>query len=47
MNIIKKRVTRTIDNAGKKPIIFKFCNCVLVPTADIAINKNHELKRLQ
>jgi hypothetical protein len=32
-----------IDSIGRKPIIFKFCNLVFVPTAPMAINKNQEL----
>ena len=43
MNIIKNTVIIIIESIGKKPIIFKFCNLVFVPTAEIAINKNQLL----
>lgn len=43
MKNIKNSVIMIIDSIGRKPIIFKFCNLVFVPTAPIAINKNQEL----
>ena len=43
MKNIKNNVIMIIDSIGRKPIIFKFCNLVFVPTAPIAINKNQEL----
>ena len=36
-----------IKNAGVTPMIFKLCNLVLAPTADIAINKHHLLSSLK
>lgn len=43
MKNIKNSVIMIIDSIGRKPIIFKFCNLVFVPTAQMAINKNQEL----
>ena len=43
MKNIKNSVIMIIDSIGRKPIIFKFCNLVFVPTAPMAINKNQEL----
>ena len=43
MKHIKNSVIMIIDSIGRKPIIFKFCNLVFVPTAPMAINKNQEL----
>ena len=43
MKHINNSVIMIIDSIGRKPIIFKFCNLVFVPTAPMAINKNQEL----
>ena len=43
MKNIKNSLIMIIDSIGRKPIFFKFCNLVFVPTAPIAINKNQEL----